>query len=113
MKTITYKFLIYFSLQGMNLLYKFILQSEQERGVKEKVCRKSISRSLERMLKDGSIKMYEVVIPHEDGSTVTVVFYCDSKISMEDEVFKTTLNQTKFRLKGIGEFSFGLKYADS
>ena len=96
----------------MTLLYKFILQSEKDCGVKEKVCRKSILRSLERMVKDNLIRKYEVVIPHEDGSIVTIVFYCDAKISMDDEVFKTTLNQTKFRLKGIGEFSFVLEFID-
>ena len=90
-----------FSIQGANQLYKFILQSEKDFGVKEKVCRKSIGRLLERMATANLIKKFEVVIPHGDETPVSISYYCEANISMQDEIFKNALSHTKFRLKGI------------
>lgn len=91
-------------LQGANQLYKTVLQSEQASGVKERVCRKSVNRLLERMAASNLIKRFEIVVPYGDGTSATIVYFCDSTISMEDEVFRTVVNETKFRLKGIGMF---------
>ena len=90
--------------QGQSLLCKYIRDLEKESGHLERVCRKSVQRLLDRMAKAEQIKKYEVVIPYDDGTTANIVYFCDANISMEDEFFKDALNQTKFRLKGIGKF---------
>lgn len=54
------------------------------------------------MLAGDMIKKYEVVVPYGDGTFVNIVYYCDANVTMTDDVFKTAVNETKFRLKGIG-----------
>ena len=58
------------------------------------------------MIKDDLIQRFEIVIPYGDGTSVTILYHCEANITMEDEVFKTVLNETKFRLRGIGRLFF-------
>ena len=92
-------------LEGSNQIYKAVLFSEQELGIKETVCRKSIHRILNRLAETNMIKKYEVEIEEEGQPPKTFVYYCDATITREDQLFKTAVNETKFRIKGIGKFS--------
>eukprot|EP00794_Sanderia_malayensis_P004613 gene4613-5219_t len=87
-------------IEGSNSIYKAVSQIEQQQGIKERVCRKSIHRILNRMVEEDSIKRYEIVIKNSE-SKATVIYYCDPSVRMEDDDFQTAVNETKFRLKGI------------
>ena len=54
------------------------------------------------MVEENLIKKLETVIKNAE-SNATIIYYCDTSVNIEDEEFKTAVNETKFRLKGIGK----------
>lgn len=71
-------------------------------GIKGQACRKSVRALLEKMVSDGLIKSFEIVMP-SGNSTTSFIYYCDAKITMENDIFKTAVSETKFRLKTLGK----------
>ena len=70
--------------------------------MKGQACRKSVRTLLEKMVSEGLIRSFEIVMP-SGNSTTSFIYYCDANITMEHDIFKKAVNETKFRLKSLGK----------
>ena len=71
-------------------------------GMKGQACRRSVHTLLKKMVSEGLIKSFEIVMP-SGNSTTSFIYYCDANITMENEIFQKAVSETKFRLKSLGK----------
>ncbi|XP_056639937.1 general transcription factor 3C polypeptide 1 [Diorhabda sublineata] len=75
---------------------KCIIDKEIETGHSEKIDRKSLLRILKRLVEEGFIKIFKIIVNNEKIYK-TIVFVCHPTVTSDDDVIKSASEQLKWK----------------
>ncbi|KAM3916587.1 general transcription factor 3C polypeptide 1 isoform 2-T2 [Leptodactylus fuscus] len=83
--------------ESLFTLQKMILEQERQEGVSTKCCKKSIRRLVQRLSKEGLVRLYHTVVV-QDGISKKVEFVVHPSINPNDPLVKSAIEQIRFRI---------------
>ncbi|UYV78261.1 GTF3C1 [Cordylochernes scorpioides] len=84
-------------IDGIFKIEKMIHETEKKEGIDYRVDKKSVTRLLEMLHRDGYIKMLQTVITYSQARKV-LHFICDPSIQVNDPILKAKIDQSKLRI---------------
>uniref|UniRef100_A0A8C3V3L1 General transcription factor IIIC subunit 1 n=1 Tax=Catharus ustulatus TaxID=91951 RepID=A0A8C3V3L1_CATUS len=84
-------------IESLFTLQKMVMDQEKQEGVSTKCCKKSIVRLVQRLARDGLLRLYRTTII-QDGISKKVEFVVHPSVSPSDPLVKSAIEQVRFRI---------------
>uniref|UniRef100_A0A8C3R529 General transcription factor IIIC subunit 1 n=1 Tax=Cyanoderma ruficeps TaxID=181631 RepID=A0A8C3R529_9PASS len=84
-------------IESLFTLQKMVMDQEKQEGVSTKCCKKSIVRLVQRLARDGLLRLYRTTVI-QDGISKKVEFVVHPSVSPSDPLVKSAIEQVRFRI---------------
>uniref|UniRef100_A0A8D2KVN9 General transcription factor IIIC subunit 1 n=1 Tax=Varanus komodoensis TaxID=61221 RepID=A0A8D2KVN9_VARKO len=84
-------------IESLFALQKMIMDQEKQEGVSTKCCKKSIIRLVQRLSREGLLRLYRTTVI-QDGVSRKVEFVVDPSVNPGDPLVKSAIEQVRFRI---------------
>ncbi|NXY06078.1 TF3C1 factor, partial [Pteruthius melanotis] len=84
-------------IESLFTLQKMITDQEKQEGVSTKCCKKSIVRLVQRLAREGLLRLYRTTVI-QDGISKKVEFVVHPSVSPSDPLVKSAIEQVRFRI---------------
>uniref|UniRef100_A0A8C5JPV2 General transcription factor IIIC subunit 1 n=1 Tax=Junco hyemalis TaxID=40217 RepID=A0A8C5JPV2_JUNHY len=84
-------------IESLFTLQKMVMDQEKQEGVSTKCCKKSIVRLVQRLAREGLLRLYRTTVI-QDGISKKVEFVVHPSVSPSDPLVKSAIEQVRFRI---------------
>ncbi|NXE77949.1 TF3C1 factor, partial [Cochlearius cochlearius] len=84
-------------IESLFTLQKMVMDQEKQEGVSTKCCKKSIVRLVQRLAREGLLRLYRTTVI-QDGISKKVEFVVHPSVSPNDPLVKSAIEQVRFRI---------------
>ncbi|NWI95049.1 TF3C1 factor, partial [Pitta sordida] len=84
-------------IESLFTLQKMVMDQEKQEGVSTKCCKKSIVRLVQKLAREGLLRLYRTTVI-QDGISKKVEFVVHPSVSPSDPLVKTAIEQVRFRI---------------
>ncbi|NXJ27927.1 TF3C1 factor, partial [Dicrurus megarhynchus] len=84
-------------IESLFTLQKMVMDQEKQEGVSTKCCKKSIVRLVQRLAREGLLRLYRTTVI-QDGISKKVEFVVHPSVSPGDPLVKSAIEQVRFRI---------------
>ncbi|NXS07405.1 TF3C1 factor, partial [Neodrepanis coruscans] len=84
-------------IESLFTLQKMIMDQEKQEGVSTKCCKKSIVRLVQKLAREGLLRLYRTTVI-QDGISKKVEFVVHPSVSPSDPLVKSAIEQVRFRI---------------
>ncbi|NWV38569.1 TF3C1 factor, partial [Grantiella picta] len=84
-------------IESLFTLQKMVMDQEKQEGVSTKCCKKSIVRLVQRLAREGLLRLYRTTVV-QDGISKKVEFVVHPSVSPSDPLVKSAIEQVRFRI---------------
>ncbi|KFP29783.1 General transcription factor 3C polypeptide 1, partial [Colius striatus] len=84
-------------IESLFTLRKMVMDQEKQEGVSTKCCKKSIVRLVQKLAREGLLRLYRTTVI-QDGISKKVEFVVDPSVSPSDPLVKSAIEQVRFRI---------------
>uniref|UniRef100_A0A8C0F2T3 General transcription factor IIIC subunit 1 n=1 Tax=Bubo bubo TaxID=30461 RepID=A0A8C0F2T3_BUBBB len=84
-------------IESLFTLQKMVMDQEKQEGVSTKCCKKSIIRLVQKLAREGLLRLYRTTVI-QDGISKKVEFVVHPSVSPNDPLVKSAIEQVRFRI---------------
>ncbi|NWH66888.1 TF3C1 factor, partial [Geococcyx californianus] len=84
-------------IESLFTLQKMVMDQEKQEGVSTKCCKKSIVRLVQKLAREGLLRLYRTTVI-QDGISKKVEFVVHPSVSPSDPLVKSAIEQVRFRI---------------
>ncbi|XP_010151813.1 PREDICTED: general transcription factor 3C polypeptide 1, partial [Eurypyga helias] len=84
-------------IESLFTLQKMVMDQEKQEGVSTKCCKKSIVRLVQKLAREGLLRLYRTTVI-QDGISKKVEFVVHPSVSPNDPLVKSAIEQVRFRI---------------
>ncbi|KFU88021.1 General transcription factor 3C polypeptide 1, partial [Chaetura pelagica] len=84
-------------IESLFTLQKMVMDQEKQEGVSTKCCKKSIIRLVQKLAREGLLRLYRTTVI-QDGISKKVEFVVHPSVSPKDSLVKSAIEQVRFRI---------------
>ncbi|XP_074452839.1 general transcription factor 3C polypeptide 1 isoform X3 [Larus michahellis] len=84
-------------IESLFTLQKMVMDQEKQEGVSTKCCKKSIVRLVQKLAREGLLRVYRTTVI-QDGISKKVEFVVHPSVSPNDPLVKSAIEQVRFRI---------------
>ncbi|XP_051487813.1 general transcription factor 3C polypeptide 1 isoform X1 [Apus apus] len=84
-------------IESLFTLQKMVMDQEKQEGVSTKCCKKSIIRLVQKLAREGLLRLYRTTVI-QDGISKKVEFVVHPSVSPKDPLVKSAIEQVRFRI---------------
>ncbi|XP_025936370.1 general transcription factor 3C polypeptide 1 isoform X1 [Apteryx rowi] len=84
-------------IESLFTLQKMVMDQEKQEGVSTKCCKKSIIRLVQKLSREGLLRLYRTTVI-QDGISKKVEFVVHPSVSPNDPLVKSAIEQVRFRI---------------
>ncbi|NXA09623.1 TF3C1 factor, partial [Sapayoa aenigma] len=84
-------------IESLFTLQKMVMDQEKQEGVSTKCCKKSIMRLVQKLAREGLLRLYRTTVI-QDGISKKVEFVVHPSVSPSDPLVKSAIEQVRFRI---------------
>ncbi|KAM6249709.1 general transcription factor 3C polypeptide 1 isoform 2-T2 [Porphyrio hochstetteri] len=84
-------------IESLFTLQKMVMDQEKQEGVSTKCCKKSIVRLVQKLAREGLLRLYRTTVI-QDGISKKVEFVVHPSVSPSDALVKSAIEQVRFRI---------------
>ncbi|XP_053936724.1 general transcription factor 3C polypeptide 1 isoform X2 [Cuculus canorus] len=84
-------------IESLFTLQKMVMDQEKQEGVSTKCCKKSIIRLVQKLAREGLLRLYRTTVI-QDGISKKVEFVVHPSVSPSDPLVKSAIEQVRFRI---------------
>ncbi|XP_071427563.1 general transcription factor 3C polypeptide 1 isoform X1 [Pithys albifrons albifrons] len=84
-------------IESLFTLQKMIMDQEKQEGVSTKCCKKSIVRLVQKLVREGLLRLYRTTVI-QDGISKKVEFVVHPSVSPSDPLVRSAIEQVRFRI---------------
>ncbi|NXA41538.1 TF3C1 factor, partial [Eudromia elegans] len=84
-------------IESLFTLQKMVMDQEKQEGVSTKCCKKSIIRLVQKLSREGLLRLYHTTVI-QDGISKKVEFVVHPSVSPNDPLVKSAIEQVRFRI---------------
>ncbi|XP_068276390.1 general transcription factor 3C polypeptide 1 isoform X2 [Nyctibius grandis] len=84
-------------IESLFTLQKMVMDQEKQEGVSTKCCKKSIIRLVQKLAREGLLRVYRTTVI-QDGISKKVEFVVHPSVSPNDPLVKSAIEQVRFRI---------------
>ncbi|KFQ93192.1 General transcription factor 3C polypeptide 1, partial [Nipponia nippon] len=84
-------------IESLFTLQKMVMDQEKQEGVSTKCCKKSIVRLVQKLAREGLLRLYRTTVI-QDGVSKKVEFVVHPSVSPNDSLVKSAIEQVRFRI---------------
>ncbi|NXE90769.1 TF3C1 factor, partial [Menura novaehollandiae] len=84
-------------IESLFILQKMVMDQEKQEGVSTKCCKKSIVRLVQKLAREGLLRLYRTTVI-QDGISKKVEFVVHPSVSPSDPLVKSAIEQVRFRI---------------
>uniref|UniRef100_A0A672TKP6 Uncharacterized protein n=1 Tax=Strigops habroptila TaxID=2489341 RepID=A0A672TKP6_STRHB len=84
-------------IESLFTLQKMVMDQEKQEGVSTKCCKKSIIRLVQKLAREGLLRVYRTTVI-QDGVSKKVEFVVHPSVSPNDPLVKSAIEQVRFRI---------------
>ncbi|NXT27371.1 TF3C1 factor, partial [Syrrhaptes paradoxus] len=84
-------------IESLFTLQKMVMDQEKQEGVSTKCCKKSIVRLVQKLAREGLLRLYRTTVI-QDGVSKKVEFVVHPSVSPNDPLVKSAIEQVRFRI---------------
>uniref|UniRef100_A0A8C4UZ77 General transcription factor IIIC subunit 1 n=1 Tax=Falco tinnunculus TaxID=100819 RepID=A0A8C4UZ77_FALTI len=84
-------------IESLFTLQKMVMDQEKQEGVSTKCCKKSIIRLVQKLAREGLLRLYRTTVI-QDGISKKVEFVVHPSVSPNDSLVKSAIEQVRFRI---------------
>ncbi|NXL90567.1 TF3C1 factor, partial [Alectura lathami] len=95
-------------IESLFTLQKMVMDQEKQEGVSTKCCKKSIIRLVQKLSREGLLRIYRTTVI-QDGISKKVEFVVHPSVSPSDPLVKSAIEQVRFRISNSSTASRQVK----